>query len=49
MAVTIAYYFRCLYKAFDGIEYVRLFHTLSDRNMSPTVLRLLMNMYINQS
>ena len=36
-------------KAFDRVEYVRLFRTLSDRNMCPIVLRLLMNMYINQS
>ena len=36
-------------KAFDLVEYVRLFRTISDRNMCPTVLRLLMNMYINQS
>ena len=35
-------------KAFDRVEYVRLFRTLSDRNMCPIVLRLLMNMYINQ-
>ena len=34
-------------KAFDRVEYVRLFRTLSDRNMCPIVLRLLMNMYIN--
>ena len=38
----------------DTIKYynangVRLFRTLSDRNMCPIVLRLLMNMYINQS
>ena len=36
-------------KAFDRIEYVRLFRTLSDRNMCPIVPRLLTNMYINQS
>ena len=36
-------------KAFDRVEYVRLFRTLSDRNMCRIVLRLLMNMYINQS
>ena len=36
-------------KAFDRVEYVRFFRTLSDRNMCPIVLRLLMNMYINQS
>ena len=35
-------------KAFDRVEYVRLFRTLSDRNMCPVVLRLLMNMYVNQ-
>ena len=37
------------YKAFDRVEYVRLFRTLRDRNMCPIVLRLLMNMYVNQS
>ena len=36
-------------KAFDRVEYVRVFRTLSDRNMCPIVLRLLINMYINQS
>ena len=36
-------------KASDRVEYVRLFRTLRDRNMCPTVLRLLMNMYVNQS
>ena len=36
-------------KAFDRVEYVRLFRTLSDRKMCPTVLRLLMNMYKNES
>ena len=36
-------------KAFDRVEYVRFFRTLRDRNMCPTVLRLLMNMYVNQS
>ncbi len=35
-------------KAFDRVEYVKLFHTLRDRNICPTVLRLLMNMYVNQ-
>ena len=35
-------------KAFDLVEYLRLFRTLRDRNMCPTVLRLLMNMYVNQ-
>ena len=35
-------------KAFDRVEYVKLFNTLRDRNMCPIVLRLLMNMYINQ-
>ena len=36
-------------KAFDRVEYARLSRTLSDRNMCPTVLRLLMNIYVNQS
>ena len=36
-------------KAFDRVEYVKLFRTLRDRNMCPVVLRLTMNMYINQS
>ena len=36
-------------KAFDRVEYVKLFRTLRDRKMCPVVLRLTMNMYINQS
>ena len=36
-------------KAFDRVEYVKLFRTLRDRNMCPVVLTLTMNMYINQS
>ena len=35
-------------KAFDRIEYVRLFTLLRLRNMCPRVLRLIMNMYISQ-
>ena len=35
-------------KAFDRIEYVRLFTLLRLRNMCPLVLRLIMNMYISQ-
>ena len=35
-------------KAFDRVEYMKLFNTLHDRRMCPLVLRLLMNMYINQ-
>ena len=35
-------------KAFDRVEYVKLFKMLKDRNMCPIVLRLLMNMYVNQ-
>lgn len=35
-------------KAFDRVEYVKLFNILRDRNICPVVLRLLMNMYINQ-
>ena len=33
-------------KAFDRVEYIKLFNTLRDRKMCPLVLRLLMNMYI---
>ena len=36
-------------KAFDHVEYGRLFRTLRDQNMCPTVARLLMNVYVNQS
>ena len=36
-------------KAVDRVEYVRLFRILRNRNMCPTVLRLLMNMYVNKS
>ena len=35
-------------KAFDRVEYMKLFNTLRHRKMCPLVLRLLMNMYINQ-
>ena len=35
-------------KAFDRVEYMKLFNTLRDRKMCLLVLRLLMNMYINQ-
>ena len=35
-------------KAFDRVESVKLFTVLRDRKMYPIVLRLLMNMYINQ-
>ena len=35
-------------KAFDRVEYDQLFNRLRDRNMCPTVLQLLINMYINQ-
>ena len=35
-------------KAFDRIEYVRLFTLLRLRNMCPLVLRLIMNMYISK-
>ena len=35
-------------KAFDRVEYVKLFTKLRDRKICPIVLRLLMNMYINQ-
>ena len=35
-------------KAFDRVEYVKLFTIICDRKICPIVLRLLMNMYINQ-
>ena len=35
-------------KAFDRIEYVRLFKLLRERNMCPIVLRLIIAMYISQ-
>ena len=39
-------------KAFDRVEYVKLFSDLRERKLCPTlyysVLRLLMNMYVNQ-
>ena len=38
----------CFSKAFDCVEYIKLFNTLRDRKMCLLVLRLLMNMYINQ-
>ena len=36
-------------KAFDRVEYVKLFTILRDRKLCPIALRLLMNMYINQT
>ena len=33
-------------KAFDRVEYVKLFTTLRNRKICPIVLRLLMNMYV---
>ena len=36
-------------KAFDHVEYQRLFRTLRDRNMCLTVVHLLINMYVKQS
>ena len=36
-------------KAFDRVEYVKLFTILRDWKLCPIVLRLLMNMYINQT
>ena len=35
-------------KAFDRVEYVKLFNILRDRGMCSGVLRLIMNMYTNQ-
>ena len=36
-------------KAFDRVKYVKLLTILRDRKLCPIVLRLLMNMYINQT
>ncbi len=36
-------------KAFDKVNYCKLFRKLLHRNMSPLVLRLLLYMYTNQS
>ena len=38
-----------MHPAFDRVEYIKLFRTLRDRKMCPVVLRLIMNMFINQS
>ena len=35
-------------KAFDRINYVKLFRILLDRNIDPLICRLLLNMYTNQ-
>ena len=35
-------------KAFDRIEYVRLFELLRDNNMCPIVLRLIIHVYISE-
>ena len=35
-------------KAFDRVGYVKLFSDLRERKLCPSVLRLLMNMYVNQ-
>ena len=35
-------------KAFDRVEYVKLFSDLRERKLCSIVLRLLMNMYVNQ-
>ena len=35
-------------KAFDCVEYVKLFSDLRERKLCPIVLRLFMNMYVNQ-
>ena len=36
-------------KAFDRVEYCKLFRQLMSRNLPPIVIRLLLNMYINHS
>ena len=35
-------------KAFDRVNYCKLFRTLADRNICPMLCRLLLNMYLNQ-
>ena len=35
-------------KAFDRIEYVKLFSDLRERKLCPIIICLLMNMYVNQ-
>ena len=35
-------------KSFDRVEYVKLFSDLRERKLCSIVLRLLMNMYVNQ-
>ena len=35
-------------KAFDRVNYVKLFNKLLDKGMSPITIRLLLNMYINK-
>ena len=35
-------------KAFDRLNYVKLFKKLLERNMCPLTIRLLINMYMNQ-
>ena len=35
-------------KAFDRINYIKLFNKLIDKKMCPITFRLLLNMYINQ-
>ena len=36
-------------KAFDRVHYVKLSHTLVDKNMCPLLIRFLINMYISQT
>ncbi len=36
-------------KAFDRVRYCKLFKELINRNVSPVVLRLLLDMYISQT
>ena len=35
-------------KAYDRVEYVNLFNTLCNRNFCRIVLRVILNMYVNQ-
>ena len=51
MVVIVIYCYLLLLdasKAFDRVEYVKLFNTLSDRKICQLLLRLIMNMYTNQ-
>ena len=36
-------------KAFNRVHYLKLFHTLVDKEMCPLLIRFLINMYISQT